>query len=237
MKLLLQSVIVLTTATAAFGQDPQRAVFEVASVRPSGADGSNGGVTPGQDGITAHGASLFLLIRVAYNLQDYQISGPAWLRDQRYDIAAKASGPVSQDTLRTMLQSLLAERFKLSTHRESQERSVYALVPVPGGHRLRQSKEGTRGGTSAEIGRLVFTGATMPGLALRLTQILSMPVVDSTGLAGPYDFTLEWQQDDNAPGISLFTALQEQLGLKLEPRRVAVDVLVIDRAERVPTEN
>lgn len=228
---------VVALASVALSSQAPSPTFEVASVKRSTSDGSSGGVRPGPDGITARGASLFLLIRVAYNLQDHQIQGPGWLRDDRYDIVAKASAPVSgQEPLRLMLQALLAERFKLVVRQEQQPRPVYALTAPDGGRKLRKVEDTGRGGASAGDGQLAFTATTMRGLASRLGQILQQPVVDATQLEGAYDFVLTWQPGDGQDA-SLLTAVREQLGLILESRRMPVDTLVVDRAERNPIEN
>jgi len=172
-------------------------------------------------------------------VQDYQIVGPDWLAQDRYDIVARAAVPVAgQQVLQQMLQSLLAERFKLVVRREQQPRPAYALVVSEAGSRLRRSQDSSGGGsTTSDIGRLSFTATPMAALARRLSQLLREPVIDVTGLDGAYDFTLQWQQDDSVPGASLFTAVQEQLGLTLERRRMPVDVLVVERVERAPVGN
>jgi uncharacterized protein (TIGR03435 family) len=233
-------VISLTLGLTSVGlhaQDQSTPRFEVASVKRSTGDGSAGGVRPQPSGITATDASLLLLLRVAYNLQDYQVVGPEWLSQERYDIVARAPGFAGgQQVLQQMLQSLLADRFRMVVRREQQLRPVYALVVADGGPRVRRAQDASRAGsTTADVGRLSFTATPMPALARRLSQLLHEPVVDDTNLQGAYDFVLEWQQDDAVPGASLFTAVQEQLGLKLERRRLPVDVLVIDRIDRTPT--
>lgn len=236
MKPTLTCALIALASVALSSQVPSP-TFVVASVKRSTSDGSTGGVRPGPDGITARGASLFLLIRVAYNLQDHQIEGPGWLRDDRYDIVAKASAPVSgQEPLRLMLQALLADRFKLVVRRQQLLRPVYALTAPEGGRKLHKVEDTGRGGTSAGDGQLAFTATRMPGLASRLAQILQQPVVDATQLEGAYDFILTWQQGDSQDA-SLFTAVREQLGLILESRRMPVDTLVIERGERNPIEN
>ena len=218
-------------------QEPSAPRFEVASVRRAAGSGA-GGVRPQPDGITASDASLTLLLRVAYDVQDYQIVGPDWLATDHYDIVARAAGPVGgQQVLQQMLRSLLADRFKMVVHREQRPTAAYALVKSAGGPRLTPAKAPGQGSTSAELGRLSFISATMPALARRLSQVLHEPVVDATELPGAYDFVLEWQQDDLTAGASLSTAVQEQLGLKLERRRMPIDVVVVDGAERTPTEN
>src|SRR5215831_17227521 len=216
-----------------FGQDTvSKPSFEVASVKPSAPGSSGGGITPGPTGMTARNVTLLFCIRIAYDVQDYQVAGPNWVSTEQYDIAAKTGGPVKQDELRLMLRTLLAERFKLVLHQEERTRSVYALVIGKNGPKLTEAKSDETGGTTAGRGHLVFTAATMPALARRLSQQLHEPVSDLTGLKGTYDFTLDWEQDESVPGPSLLTAVQEQLGLKLEARKVPIEVLVVDHAEQ-----
>jgi uncharacterized protein (TIGR03435 family) len=232
-------VVLMLTVTVIHAQGQSKPAFDVASVKRSTGDGTAGGVRPQPDGITATDASLLLLLRVAYNVQDYQIVGPDWLAQDRYDIVARASVPVAgQQVLQQMLQALLADRFNLVVRREQQPRPLYALLVSETGSRLRRSEGGSGGGsTTSDLGRLSFAAAPMPALARRLTQLLREPVIDMTGLEGGYDFTLQWQQDDTVPGASLFTALQEQLGLRLERRRMPVEVLVVERVERTAVGN
>jgi len=221
-----------------FGQDTvSKPSFEVASVKPSAPGSSGGGITPGPTGMTARNVTLLFCIRIAYDVQDYQVSGPNWVSTEQFDIVAKTGNPVKQDQLRLMLRALLAERFGLVLHREERARSVYALVVGKNGPKLAEAKGDDAGGTTADIGHLVFTAASMSVLARRLSQQLHEPVSDLTGLKGIYSFTLDWQQDDSVPGPSLFTAVQEQLGLKLEAQKVPIEVLVVDHAERIPTAN
>ena len=221
----------------AFGQDAAKPAFEVASVKPSQRGSSGGGITPGPTGLTARNVTLLFCIRIAYDVQDYQVAGPDWISTEQYDIAAKTGAPVQQDQLRLMLQTLLAERFKLVMHREQRTRSVYQLVVGNNGPKLTPAKPDESSGITADIGHLTLSAASMPVLARRLSQQLHEPVLDATGLTGTYDFTLDWAQNDSVPGPSLFTAVQEQLGLKLETKKVPVDVLVIDHAEKIPTAN
>jgi len=231
-------LLVMLVPSLSFGQTaPANPAFEVASVKPSAPGGNGGGIIPGSTGLTARKATLLFCIQIAYDVQDYQVSGPTWLSSEQYDIEAKTDTPVGQEQLRLMLQTLLAERFKLVLHREERTRSVYTLVVGKDGPKLTETKGDGPSGTTAEIGHLAFKAASMPVLARRLSQQLHEPVSDLTGLRGSYDFTLDWQQDDSVPGPSLFTAVQEQLGLKLEARKTPVEVLVIDHAEKTPIAN
>ena len=209
----------------------------MASIRQSTPGSSGGGITPGPTGLTAKNVTLLFCMRIAYNVQDYQVSGPSRLSTEQYDIVAKTGAPVSQDQLRLMLQTLLAERFGLVFHREEATRSIYALTVGKNGPKLTEAKSDDNAGIAADVGHLVFTAASMSVLARRLSQQLHEPVSDLTGLKGIYNFALDWQQDDNVLGPSLFTAVQEQLGLKLEARKVPVEVLVVDHAAKIPTPN
>jgi uncharacterized protein (TIGR03435 family) len=223
----------------------QRPEFEVASIKPHA-----GPVTVYGLGITGArvdevAATLAYLVKDAYYLRDEQVSGgPDWGRNQRYDIVAKAPGerePTVEEA-RQMVQSLLADRFKLKVRREMPETSVYALVLGKGGLKLKPSdkKTGVMGQPSA-VGRQIKGSVTMDFLARLLKPSAGRYVVDRTGLAGNYDIALEWTPDnftppDDTPPLSIFTAVQEQLGLKLEPARAPVEKLIIEHAE-MPTEN
>jgi uncharacterized protein (TIGR03435 family) len=219
-----------------FGQDTvAKPAFDVSSVKPSVPGSSGGWITPGPTGLTARNVTLLFCIRIAYDVQE--VSGPNWVSTEQYDIAAKTAAQVNQDQLRLMLQTLLAERFKLVVHREERTRSVYELVVGKNGPKLTEAKVDESGGTTAGIGHLAFTAASISVLARRLSQQLHEPVSDHTGLKGIYDFTLDWGQDDSVPGPSIFTAVQEQLGLKLDAKKVPLEVLVIDHAEKIPTAN
>jgi uncharacterized protein (TIGR03435 family) len=195
-------------------------------------------------------ATLCGLIRFAYDVHAYQVvQMPAWMTKTEqsifYDIeTVVAGGTPSRDQVRPMLQALLADRFQLQTHREPREVPVYALVVDRNGPRLRegtpsrcQAKQGTTiiGG----FGLFVSCGPTtsMAQLAQTLSRETDRAVVDRTGLGGGFAFTLEWMPD-NAPARpdfplpSIFTAVREQLGLRLEPQRAPVEAIVVDRAER-----
>lgn len=185
--------------------------------------------------------------------------GPGWLDSTRFDVEAKAADPVPEAELRRMLQSLLAERFQLKLHRENRDMPGYTLVIAKGGPKLKEAKpdEERKGLWQLGGGPLTGQAASMATLAQTLAMGLGRPISDGTGLTGAYDFTLTWTPDEreqgglqaalaNLPpdvvarlsrnrdpnGPSLFTALQEQLGLRLEPQQKPVEVLVIDHAEQ-----
>jgi len=184
--------------------------------------------------------------------------GPAWLETDKYDVTGQPDivGLPNVAQMRLMVQKLLADRFKLTFHREKKELSVYALVVGAKGPMLTKSAgdpNGLPGLIFRGLGVLPVQNATMADFAgVMQTAVLDRPVVDQTGLTGRYDFTLRWTPDETqfagmgirvppptgdasaAPG--LFTAIQEQLGLKFEATKAPVDVLVVDHAER-PTDN
>ena len=211
------------------------ASFDVASVKPANpnAVGSNTDSDPGR--ITMQNVTLKRCIMRAYEVPDIQITGgPKWMDESRYDIEARADHPAQYAELNQMLQTLLAERFHLKLHHETRSLQGYAIVVAKDGLKMKPSAPGTRGHTNDNPGSVVSTGAPISRLALKLSVLLKVPVVDETGVNGSFDFTLHWIPDgapDPTAGPSLFTAIQEQLGLRLEGRKVPVDMLVVDSAE------
>ncbi|HWC95347.1 MAG TPA: TIGR03435 family protein [Candidatus Sulfopaludibacter sp.] len=198
--------------------------------------------SPGR--VTIEGGLEYCL-QWAYDLRPYQISGPEWLGSVRYHIAAKAPGPASVKELKLMLQSLLAERFQLKLHHESKDFMVYALVVAKTGSKLKESQ--TEGEGATTNAKRLGTGGTsvhtsMAELADLLNGSCPDPVVDLTGLKGRYDFALDisgymgGMRPGDLPTV-LDEALRKQLGLGLERRKVPLDVIVIDHAERTPLEN
>jgi len=280
--------------------------YEVASIKPSKTGSANGmmrfGMRYTEDGLSVENFPLMLLVQQAYGVNKDRISGaPDWLNSERYDIEAKMDGAAAEEmkklsaddmrnTRRRMLQALLADRFKLTLHKETKELPVYNLVIAKGGPKFQESKPdesagkgdksaegnaaakkagsapggplvlggrggpaggksvampdgggasisfGARGGNRNMSGR----GVTMEDLTSTLAGITGRPVFDKTGLTGKYDYKLEYAPDNSADvdptGPSIFTAVQEQLGLKLESAKGPVEIFVIDHVER-PSEN
>jgi len=229
-------VITAMVGAAAWAQQ-----FEVASIKRSDPDhvGVQTFFSPGGR-FSALTAPLKSLVCFAYQLRDHQVAGGAgWVETEPFDITAKAEGEASYDQLRLMVQALLADRFQLKFHRETREQPVYSLVVAKGGPKVQEAKSAGRGVGIGARGRLNGNGADMATFASALAGKLGRSVVDRTGLKGVYDFVVTWTPDEeqvNAPGPSLFTAMQEQLGLKLESTKGPVEVLVIDHAAR-PSEN
>jgi uncharacterized protein (TIGR03435 family) len=235
----------------AFGQTAPPA-FEAASIKPSTADpGSSSGITTKKGSISARNVTLRRCIRGAYDVQESQIvGGPKWVGDDRYDIDAKAAGPAGDHELMAMLQSLLSERFKLAFHRETRELPGYALVVEKGGLKAKRSQPDAESRSNSSRVAIDCEACAMPRLAQKLSEVIHLPVADLTGIEGAFDFQLKFTPDDmqakpsssgERPGAvlvdltngpSVFQALQEQLGLKLEPRKVPTEVLAIDHAEK-----
>ncbi|MGB9456163.1 MAG: TIGR03435 family protein [Bryobacteraceae bacterium] len=246
------------------GQAPAApAAFEVASIKPSDPAETISIKRSGYH-LATTSTSLEMLITWAYDIQsDRLYEKPKWLDSVRYDVVANAPEeglsavrvPGQPTRLQQMMQTLLAERFKLVIHRETRELPMYALVVAKNGLKVHLTEaSGSMNQNPFSMpgqGRLIGTRVSAAMLAKALSSQLSRSVEDQTGLQGVFDFTLEWEPDtqatdaDGVPtgaaeartGASLFTALQDQLGLKLEPRKGQVEVLVIDHMERTPTEN
>jgi uncharacterized protein (TIGR03435 family) len=228
----------------------QRLVFEVASIRPS--DPLDSHQSMGMEAGGRFHATTFVetLIERSYGLRDFQIlGGPKWLDSQKYDIEAKSDDVADQSRLtpqqndalwerqKQRIQSLLADRFQMRSHFVKKELPVYALVVSKGGPKLQASKPGEAHQLYTQRpGQLACSNASMSEFTADLRDDgVSRIVIDKTGLAGNYDFSLRWTPDDapqtDALGPDLFTALKEQLGLELQSQKAMVDVLVIDHIE------
>jgi uncharacterized protein (TIGR03435 family) len=241
-------VVVLQMAWA-FGQTA-RPAFEAASIKPSIAGpGSSSGIFTKKGSIDARNVTLKRCIRGAYDTQESQIvGGPKWAGEDHYEIYAKAAGPAGDHELMAMLQSLLADRFKLAFHRETRQLPGYALVVGKAGLLAKRSEPGAESRTNSSRTDLDAASCSIHQLAQKLSEAIHLPVADLTGVEGEFDFHLKWTPEDmqaKAPsggdkpagldlstGPSVYSAVQEQLGLKLEPRKIPTEVLVIDHAEK-----
>jgi uncharacterized protein (TIGR03435 family) len=219
--------------------------FEAVSIKPSHAD-DRGHDVDGDGSLTRmRNVTLKNCIRMAYGVPEPRILGvPKLMEELRFDIDAKAAHPAEGPEYMAMIQSMLADRFQLSIHHESRTLSGYALTVTKSGIKAKPS-ESDGSSSHGGRGRLDAKGNSMERLAIRLADLLGVTVVDATELQGKFDFSLKWTPDEmqaNAPasdtsmGPSIFTALQEQLGLRLEARKVPTEVLVIDHA-KPPSEN
>ena len=322
IRAFLAGGLALATSCAAFGQSAATPLsFEVASIKPSApiVDGRlmvRMGGDPGRLDWT--NVSIKQIIQQAYQVKDYQISGPDWLASTRYDLVAKLPAGAPRTQVPEMLQTLLAERFKVTIHKETKELPMYALVVGKNGPKMKESEVapppsdgagpggpsgygappqgagrggpmGDAAGGGVRVGKdgmpqfapgaargpmMMMNGRghlsakmmNMSSLVDMLARQLDRPVVDQTGLKGSYDFDLDYTPDEGqrpmgipgvapqpppgggeahaptasspeANGVSLFTALQSQLGLKLDTRKGPVELIVVDRVEKNPTEN
>jgi bla regulator protein BlaR1 len=201
------------------------------------------------DGFTATNYTLMGLVSEAFGVQEAEIDGPDWMKSERYDVTAKVDSSAVEglrklniDQRRLMLQPLLTGIFHLVVHHETRNAPVYAFVVADNGPRLRDAKQGT----PSSMGTMTIRGAgNLSGDHVPLSELVdyfakqfSRPLLDETGLAGRYDFTLQWVPDASSgvPCPSLLTALEQQLGLKLEERSASVEFLVIDNVAK-PLEN
>lgn len=236
-------VCVMLTSVV-LGQAPVKTpAFEVSSVRalPPGKMEQTELVSVEGGSFVVKNATMQFLISLAYNVPHWNMAGqPDWLETREYDVTARpgGEGTVSYETTRLMLQQLLQERFHLALHRETQERAGYAMVLAKGGLKLKPGREdGKQGFISSN--RLHRSSLKLKQLAEMLAIPAGKPVVDRTGVTGTYDVDLRFAPEDATDSTlpSLVTALEEQAGLKLEPQKVPVEVLVIDHVESEPTEN
>lgn len=235
------------------------AVFEVATIKPSIPDRPGKVFTvKGRQVLTINTTTNDLIV-FSYDLHARQIvGGPPWMESEKYDVTGQPEGQglPSRVQLSQMMRKLLEDRFKFTFHREKRELPVYAITVAPGGHKLTKNDtnpNGLPGLFFKGLGTLPAMNATMGDFAgVMQSAVLDRPVVDKTGLQGRWDFTIRWTPDesqfagmgvrvpppsndpDAPPG--LFTAMQEQLGLKMESTRAPVEVLVVDRIEK-PSEN
>jgi uncharacterized protein (TIGR03435 family) len=230
--------LAVLSIAASFGQS-----FEAASIREHTGRVPRIGVTPSGNRVSMEAMWLSDLVSYAYGLKDYQVSGgPSWVNKVRWDITAEAEGeaPMKLDQLRKMTQTLLADRFRLQVHRGTEEMPVYALVVGKGGPKMKPSAPDAKDGTTVSGDKtavLATAKASMGQLAVQLGNNTGRPVLNQTGLSGNYEYRLEWApRDDTGDAPSIFTAVQEQLGLKLEAQKAPIEVLVIDHAEK-PSEN
>jgi uncharacterized protein (TIGR03435 family) len=225
--------LIILTALTSFGQAPP--AFDAASIKPS-AEGQSGSSLSNDTGrISGRNVTLKRCMRSAYNIPEAQIlGGPKWVDDARYDIDAKAAGPAGNQELMAMLQQLLAERFKLVFHREARPLPGYALVVGKKGLTAKRSEPDIRSSSNSSRHSIEAVACSMDCLAIKVSEVLHAPVTNATGAEGKFDFKLEWTPDELQ--TAFFPALEEQLGLKLEGRKVPTEVLVIDSAQK-PSEN
>jgi uncharacterized protein (TIGR03435 family) len=241
-------IVLLLAPVALAGQPPnQRPTFDVATIKLDACGGQKSNRASGDQMISTD-QSLKQLVVLAYSVQPYQVTGPAWMESVCFDITAKYP-PGTKDRDRwLMLRSLLEDRFHLKVHHESKEMDGYALLVARSGFKLEPVEPGegtTVGGNQGTVWTFRARKIQMSDLAYELADSMGAVVVDMTGLDDVYSFQLRWASDDMSkpagsdanPAPSVFTALQDTLGLTLQSQKVPVDTIVVDSIDRAPTEN
>jgi uncharacterized protein (TIGR03435 family) len=244
MKLIALSMFVLAlTAQIAAAQKP---AFDVASVKKAESGGPPGDIARNMDNSPGHFAMRNVPMRFAlewaYDLKDYEIQGPSWIAgDERYNIVATAPGAANEQ-MRLMLRNLIDERFQMKSHWEVRDTQCYVLTRGKGEPKLKPAEgEPSLGGQG---GGPTFHNQPVSRFTFLLTRRMARPVLDETGLKGTYDFSVDLSglgfngsepQDLGAP--SIFSAVQTDLGLKLEAAKRPVKILIVDSANKSPTEN
>jgi uncharacterized protein (TIGR03435 family) len=230
--------------------------FDVASVHPAAPEDKREGnarphhihTTPGN--VVMRSVGMTEAIQWAYNVESYQVSGPNWMPQTRFDIVAKAGGPATEDEMRVMMQTLLANRFALQAHREDKEMAGMALLVAKGGPKLKAA-DGEGDSVFEPVPKkmaIKFGRMSMHEFAALLSEPMRKPVLDFTEMPGTFDFMLDASKlvpPDPAPGQAredndsylILNVLPEQLGLRLEPRKLTLNMVVVDHIEKVPTEN
>jgi uncharacterized protein (TIGR03435 family) len=226
--------------------------FEVASIKPNLTGGGISSIRLTAGRVSMENVSLKKVILNAYGIPDdreYMLDGPNWLLTEHFDIDAIFGANTPLPQVQLMIQTMLSERFKLALHRETRQLPAYSLIVAKNGPRIRPVGEDGQARTSGGNGHFTATKITMSKFADLIARQAGLPVVDATGLQGVFDFTLDWspaadiKMSADAAAVpsdgkaSLFTALQEQLGLRLESGKGPVEILVVDRIEKTPTAN
>jgi uncharacterized protein (TIGR03435 family) len=241
----------LVAASAALCQPAAPLMFDVASIKVNSSGRAGGNPILGENiqaapgSLTMRHVTLKACVQWAYHVFEYQVSGPNSIDADHYDIVAKAAGPATDPDLRAMLQTLLADRFQLTFHRQTKEMQAYVLSVGKNGPKFHEST--TEGESdiqpdqktmSVKVRRVPISQLINP-----LARMFQMPVVDMTGLTGRYDVAIDIakyipQSGDKADPLAIIqTALQEDLGLKLEAKKMPLDYFIVDHAAKAPAEN
>ena len=245
------SSLVLCAIGCALAQPGAAPAFDVASVKVNSTSEGRGrpNIKSAPGSLTMINVTMKAALGWAYHVFPYQVNGPGWLEGDRFDIVAKAAGPAPEDQLRLMLQKLLADRFKVALHHETKEMQAYIVLVGKNGIKFHESAdEGDMEMKPDGQFKMNLKRATMAQLAdlIGNNSPFPEPVVDQTGLKGRYDISFDLSSmltmmsektgiDDAVQAI--IQLIQEQLGLKVERHKAPIEILVVDHAERVPTEN
>jgi len=257
IRMRLPALIALFALSAnAASAHPQAAQpsFEVVSVRPSqhqvGPDYNNQ-ISNSPTGFTGQNVTLKRLIAEAWHCQRNQVIGPAWLDRNEYDIAARLPEGASSNQIPLMLRSLLADRFQLKAHTETRQMRGYELTVAPGGPRIHPVKPGDAAsgqtglhfrGDMRQFSDLLAVQISIPPPTSASVPVIAdaspAPVLDKTGLEGIYEFSVDLRPEIGTDGFTFWKrVLEDQLGLKLENRKINVDFVVVDEAAKIPTPN
>ena len=244
MKAIACSTLALILAAPfALAQKPE---FDAASVKKAESGGPSGDIARNMDASPGHFAMrnvpMRFILEWAYDLKDYEIEGPSWIAgEERYDIVATAPG-ATQDQMRVMLQNLVNQRFQMKSHWQTKETQVYVLARGKGEPKLKPAEgDPSLGGAN---GTPMFHNQPVSRFTFLLTRRMARPVLDETGLKGTYDFNVDLSglgfngkepEDTGAP--SIFSAVQSDLGLKLEAAKRPIKILMVDSANKVPSAN
>jgi uncharacterized protein (TIGR03435 family) len=228
--------------------------YDVVSIKPDKTESGRVSVHIDDGNLDALNVTLKMMIMDAYGLKEAQVVGlPKWGESAHFDVKAKIIDPdkkqleaLTEEEFASMQQPILAERFQLKFHREMKKLPVYELVTVKGGPKFKDSTPAElkgEQGVGVHHHKMVAMGVSMSALVDQLSAQVQRVVLDKTGLTGKYSLQLSWSPDDAPPAAAdvatppdIFTALEEQLGLRLQPGKADVDVLVIDHVE-MPSEN
>jgi uncharacterized protein (TIGR03435 family) len=253
MRTIVVRLLMAACAWVALGQE-----FEVVSVKPNKSASTSSHSNSDRGRLTASNQSLRGMIMQAYGMRDYQVEGPEWLRSERFDVAAKFPEALPADrekyaaALQNMMRRMLEERFKLQVHRDEKIFPVYGLVVAKKGIRFKEVPDTGSHNSNSDNTHYEGRCISMAVFATFLSREVGQPVLDMTGLQGLYDLNLDWVREprttvdiksevpvaqDALPGTNIPTAIQDQLGLRLEGRKAPIEILIVDHIERVPTEN
>jgi len=217
--------------------------FEIASIKLNVSGDKSSFTRRGEDSLVPQNWPRRDIVLKAWDLKTYGLNAPDWLASRNFDINAKAAGKVTEEELRRMLQSLIEDRFQMKVHAELKEIQAYVLLPGKGGLKLKPVRDDGVFGVDIsrfpDKTRIVCRHCTTDKTANVLADQLKRAVVDQSGIPDEYSFTLEWSPGQNADDAapSIFTALREQLGMRLESRKVSVPILVVDSIGKTPNEN
>jgi uncharacterized protein (TIGR03435 family) len=246
-RVAVTTALAMCLASTAIAQE--RKAFEVASIKSNKSDSGSSSWQTSHERMTFTNATMATIFKAAFELKDYQFSAPDWFNNERYDIVAKGPDGTRETDLSAMLQSLLLDRFKLTFHTEQREVAAFGLVVDKGGLKITPLQDGevftgssSSGSNSTPGFTTMSTTGSLASFASSLANNIDVqrPVADLTNLPGQYKIALRYiafsRQTPDNNGPTIFTALQEQVGLKLEPRREWIKFFVVDHAEKTPLE-